>query len=145
MTVDKESIESRVYSYYSTLLACAHSVDNLFHTLMGLWENENFLTSNLLCFFTRVKLCPLVLLLSLISKNNIKINMFITIQYLKNLYLTPLNLHVSSVVRPHSLSRSSYLRSLSPGMSLVVLLCIFSSISMSFLRCGFHACIQYSK
>ena len=30
-------------------------------------------------------------------------------------------------------------------MSLVALLCIFSSISTSFLRCGFHACIQYSK
>ena len=52
-----------------TLLACTHSSDNLFHTLMVLCENENFLTSNLLCFFTRVKLCPLViLLLSLISK-----------------------------------------------------------------------------
>ena len=52
-----------------TLLACTHSVDNLFHTLMVLWEN--FLTSNLLCFFTSVKLCPLVILLSLISKINI--------------------------------------------------------------------------
>ena len=30
-------------------------------------------------------------------------------------------------------------------MSLVALLCIFSSISMSFLRYGLHACIQYSK
>ena len=27
---------------------------------MVLWENENFLTSNLLCFFTSVKLCPRV-------------------------------------------------------------------------------------
>ena len=35
--------------------------------------------------------------------------------------------------------------SLSPGMSLVALLCIFSSISMSFLRYGLLACIQYSK
>ena len=51
-----------------TLLACTHSSDNLFHTLMVLCENENFLTSNLLCFFTRVKLCPLVILLSSISK-----------------------------------------------------------------------------
>ena len=94
MAVDKEAISlSRVYSYYSkcnlplfyvqpaltrylsilflnisTLPACTHSVDNLFHTLMVLCENENFLTSNLLCFFTRVKLCPLVILLSLISK-----------------------------------------------------------------------------
>ena len=38
-----------------------------------------------------------------------------------------------------------HVRSLSPGMSLVALLCIFSSISTSFLRYGFHACIQYSK
>ena len=30
-------------------------------------------------------------------------------------------------------------------MSLVVLLCTFSSMSMSFLRYGLHACIQYSK
>ena len=59
-----------------TLLACTQSVDNLFHTLMVLWENENFLTSNLLCFFTSVKLCPPVILLSLMSKNNIRINIF---------------------------------------------------------------------
>ena len=55
-----------------TLLACTHSSDNLFHTLMVLCENENFLTSNLLCFFTRVKLCPLVILLSLISKKRLE-------------------------------------------------------------------------
>ena len=36
-----------------TLLACTYSVSNLFHTLMVLWENENFLTSNLLCFITQ--------------------------------------------------------------------------------------------
>ena len=30
-------------------------------------------------------------------------------------------------------------------MSLVALLCICSCIYTSFLRCGFHACIQYSK
>ena len=65
------------------------SVDNLFHTLMVLWENENFLTSNLLCFFTSVKLCPLVILLCLISRKNIRINIFITIQYLKHFYLIP--------------------------------------------------------
>ena len=79
MAVDKEAIIclSRVYSYYFkcnlplfyvypaltrylsilflnilTLLACTHSSDNLFHTLMVLCENENFVTSNLLCFFT---------------------------------------------------------------------------------------------
>ena len=108
MAVDKEALIclSRVYSYYSkcnfplcyvypaltkylsilflnilTLLACTHSSDNLFHTFMVLYENENFLTSrpNLLCFFTRVKLCPLVILLSLMSKKEVKINIFITI------------------------------------------------------------------
>ena len=90
VAVDKEALIclSSVYSYYFkrnfplfyvypaltrylyilffnilTLLACTHSSDNLFHTLMVLCENENFLTSNLLCFFTRVKLCPLVILL----------------------------------------------------------------------------------
>ena len=86
MAVDKEAISlSRIYSYYYkcylplfylsilflnilTLPACTHSADNVFHTLMVLWENENFLTSNLLCFFTSVKLCPLIILLSLISK-----------------------------------------------------------------------------
>ena len=66
MAVDKEAIcLSRVYSYYPkcnlarylsilalarflsilflntlTLVACTQSVDNLFHTLMVLWENE---------------------------------------------------------------------------------------------------------
>ena len=35
---------------------------------MVLWENEYFLTSNLLCSFTSVKLCPLVVLSSLIVK-----------------------------------------------------------------------------
>ena len=54
-----------------TLLACTHSPDTLFHTFMVLCENENFLTSNL-CFFTRVKLCPLVILLSLISKKRLE-------------------------------------------------------------------------
>ena len=157
MAVDKEAISlSRVYLRYSkctchysmcnpsqldtclflffnilTLLECTHSVDNLFHTLMVLWENENFPTSNLLCFFTSVKLCPLVIFISLILEKNIRINIFITIQYLKQLYLMPhLNLRVSSVVSPHSFNRSSYLRSLSPGMSLVALLCIISSISV---------------
>ena len=116
MAVDKEALIclSRVYSYYFkynfplfyvypaltrylsilflnilTLLACTHSSDNLFHTLMVLCENENFLTSNLLCFFTRVKLCPLVILLSLIWKKKVRINIFITIQYLKHFYLIP--------------------------------------------------------
>ena len=95
MTVDKEAIcLSRVYSYYYkcniplcyvypaltrylyilflnmlTLLACTHSSDNLFHTLMDLCENENFLTSNLLSFFIRVKLCPLVITFFNFEKN----------------------------------------------------------------------------
>ena len=100
MAVDKEAIIclSRVYSYYFkcnlpllyvypaltrylsiiflnilTLLAYyTHSSDNVFHTLMVLCENENFLTSHLLCFFTRVKLCPLVILISLISRKKIR-------------------------------------------------------------------------
>ena len=104
MALDKEAIcLSRLYSYYYKcnlplfyvypaltrylsilflnihyrgLLACTHSVGNLFHTLMVLCENENFLTSNLLCFFTRVKLCPLVIIVSLILKKNIRINIF---------------------------------------------------------------------
>ena len=51
------------------LLACTQSVDNLFHTLIiVLWENEYFLTSNLLFSFTSMELCPLVILLSLILK-----------------------------------------------------------------------------
>ena len=85
MTVDKEAIIclSRVYSYYFkcnlplfyvypaltrymsilflnilTLLACTHSCDNLFHTLMVLCENENFLTSNIFLFFHQSKCVP---------------------------------------------------------------------------------------
>ena len=38
-----------------------------------------------------------------------------------------------------------YTRSLIPGMSLVALLCIFSTTFVSFLRYGLDACIQYSK
>ena len=128
MVVDKEAILclSRVYSYYSkcnlplfyvypaltrylsilflnilTLLACTHSSDNLFHTLMVLWENETFLTSNLLSFFTRVKLCHLVILLSLISKKKVRTNIFITIYYLKHFYLIAflvLSVHIPLVV-----------------------------------------------
>ena len=37
------------------------------------------------------------------------------------------------------------LRYISSGMSLVALLCIFSTLSMSFLRYGLHSCIQCSK
>ena len=64
-------------------------------------------------------------------------------QYLKHFYLIPfaflvLSVHIPLIV-PH------IIRSLSRGMSSVALLCLFSSISMSFLRYGLHACIQYSK
>ena len=41
-----------------------------------------------------MKLCPLVILLCLILKKNIRINILITIQYLKHFYLIPLNLRV---------------------------------------------------
>ena len=72
----------------------------------------------------------------------IRINIVITIRYIKHFYWIPLNLRVSSVVSPHSLSISSYLRSISPGMSLVALVCIFQDISMCFLKYGIHACIH---
>ena len=39
------------------------------------WENENFLTSNLLCSFTREKLCPLVIFSFLNFEKKIRINM----------------------------------------------------------------------
>ena len=55
----------------------SQSADHLFHEiLMVLCENEYFLRSNLLCSFTSVKLCPQVVLLSLIKKN-IRLNNFI--------------------------------------------------------------------
>ena len=64
------------------LLACTHSVDNLFHTLMVLWEKENFLTSNLLC-----EVVPSSYFTLPNFEKNIRINIFITIQYLKHFYL----------------------------------------------------------
>ena len=91
-----------------TLLARTQSVDNLFHKKyidrpLGKW---NVVTSNLLCFFTSVKIFPLVILLSLI-KIYITINICITF-----IWPPPLNIRVSSVVSPHSFNCSSYLRSL---------------------------------
>ena len=82
MAADKEAISSsRVHTYYSkrnlaifevkpaftrylfilflnilTLLARTQSVDNVFYTLMVLWENEHFLTSTLLCPSTSILL-----------------------------------------------------------------------------------------
>ena len=63
-------------------IAWTHAVDNVFHTLMVIWENEYFLTTNLLCSFTSVKLCRLVILLSLIQiKENYN-------QYVYNHYIS---------------------------------------------------------
>ena len=45
--------------------------------------------------------------------------------------LSALNLRVSSVVSPHYFSRSSYLRSLNPGMCLVALLYFLSRALLS--------------
>ena len=113
MAVDKEANSlSRVYSYYSkfnlclfyvypalarylsilflnilTLLACTQSVDNLFHTLMVLWENEYFLTSTLFLHQRVVMSSSYFTFLNF--KKKIRINIFITIQYLKHFYLVP--------------------------------------------------------
>ena len=53
----------------------------------------------------------------------------------------PLSLLVSTVFKPHYNKRLSYLRSL----NLDALRCILSNLSMSFLRYGLHAWIQYCK
>ena len=51
---------------------------------MVLCENEYFLTSNLLCFFTSARVVvPSSYFTFLNFENNIIINIFITIQYLK--------------------------------------------------------------
>ena len=44
-----------VYSVFAHISTCIQSVDQLFHTLMVLWDNEYFLTFNLLCPFTSIK------------------------------------------------------------------------------------------
>ena len=51
---------------------------------------------------------------------------------------------VYNVVRPLYFRRSSYPRSLSRGMSYVALLCILSSVHVSFLGYGLQVCIRYS-
>ena len=53
---------------------------------MLLWENEYFLTSNLLCSFTSVKLCPLDIILSLILKTKNYQNQYFH-NYLKHFYM----------------------------------------------------------
>ena len=69
-----------------------------------------------------------ILLSLILKKKPIRINIFITIQYLKYFYLIPLNIRVLVLsVHIPLINRSSYLRSLSPGMSLVALLCIFQA------------------
>ena len=56
----------------------------------------------------KLKSCPLVCFPVLIlRKKYIRVYIFMTIQYLINLYLIPLNLRVSGVVRPHSFNISS--------------------------------------
>ena len=51
-----------------TLLAPSQSVDNLFHSLTILCENEKCIMSSLHCFFTNVTPCPLIFLSSLAVK-----------------------------------------------------------------------------
>ena len=118
MAVDKEALIclSRVYSYYFkcnfplfyvypalirylsilflnilTLLACTHSSDNLFHTLMVPCENENFLTSNLgpTLFLHQSEVVPSSYFTFFNLEKKVRINIFITIQYLKHFYLIP--------------------------------------------------------
>ena len=116
MAVDKEALIclSRVYSYYFkcnfplfyvypaltrylsilflnilTLLACTHSSDNLFHTLMVLCENENFLTSISTLFLHQSEVVPSSYFTFFNLEKKVRINIFITIQYLKHFYLIP--------------------------------------------------------
>ena len=63
--------------------AVTQSVDNLFRSFIVLNENEYFLISNLHCSFTNITSCPQVLLFFL-NEKNISINIFISIQYLRN-------------------------------------------------------------
>ena len=99
------------------------SADNLFHTFMILWEDEYFPTSNLLCCFTSVKLCPLVITVFYLLKTILESIFAWPFHVLNTSIWAPLSLRVSSVVIPNSFSRSSYLTSISPGISLVALLC----------------------
>ena len=93
---------------------------------MVLWENEYFVTSNLLRSFTSEILCRILFYFPYLQKC-IRINIFITIQYIKRFYLIPLNHRVSNVVSPDSFSRSSYIIYISPGMRIFALLCITPS------------------
>ena len=98
MAVDTESVDLSIvnmHEYKCTmsllyrgisviLLECTQPADNLFHSCLVPWEKEYFLTSNLLCPFTSVKTCPLILVRVLISKKKLQrsiIIMFMTIRY----------------------------------------------------------------
>ena len=69
------------FSILGRTLACTQSVDNLFHTLMVLWENEYFLTSNLLFLHQRVVMSSSSYFTFLNFQKNIRINIFITILF----------------------------------------------------------------
>ena len=96
---------------------------NFVFPLTVLCENENFIISNLHCFFANVTPCPLVLLSSLTEKQIFLVNMFIPIQYfiLNTSIRSPLNLLVSGVFKPHSFRCISQLIFLSFCIILVAL------------------------
>ena len=129
IAADKQAVGlSRVHMYESkcilplrdTCLFCSykhintarmHTISRQFIPLIYRPLGERILSkSNLFCPFTSVKSFSLVILHVLILKKYIRLYIFMTIQYLKRLYLItppPLNRSVSSVVRPHSFNLSS--------------------------------------
>ena len=74
-------------------------------------------------------------------EEHIPINILITIHYLNTSIWYPLSLLVCSVVKQYCNKLLSWLRHLNCGISLVALRCILSSLSMSFLRYGFHVIV----
>ena len=79
----------------------------LIYRSLGKWIGAYFLKSNLVCPFTSVKSCPLVILPVLILKNILGSIFSWPFKILKTYIWSPLNLRVSSVVRPHSFNLSS--------------------------------------
>ena len=77
----------------------------------------------------------------------LRINMFITIQYLNHFDLIPFNLCVSSCASPHSSFRSSYLRYISPESVQL----LFFAFFQPYLFCpcnieyGIKSCLQSSN